>query len=306
MKLKTCFFIVCLMGYLSLLQSYHIPSGANFGFTNILDGGPKVESPGWYWIQYDIYYHAHKFLDACAKPLGGVKSPTFNSFVAFAEILYQSKIKFLGGAPGLSFITPPIVFSKVSCNDLNLIAQKAGISNPSMHFFFQWDMINYNNRPLFIHRLGSVVYFPYGTNKYPEKTINPADILTYFDNYWANTFYFTEHWAISSRFFYLWISKNKKTKITPGAAFHMNYSMEYEVYKSCWIAINGYYLQQLHNSTQFGVEIPDSKERVFSAGPGFDFFLPHGIQLLGHVYFETKARNRTQGVSTMLNLIKYF
>lgn len=289
----------------STIFSYHLPVALNLGSTNILDGGPKVDSPGFYLVQYQFNYYAHKFLDECGKPLGGVKSPIFNTFAIFTELLYQSKIKFLGGCPGASIILPPVVFSYTSCNSLDLTAQ-SGWGNPAVSLFFQWDMIDYKNRPLFNHRLGTLIFLPYGTNKLPEKTLNPADILTAVDTYWAASLYPTEHWAVSTRLMYLWISQNKKTKITPGTTFHLNYSTEYEVYKDYWISINGYYLQQLHNSTQYGVEIPDSKERIFSAGPGFLFFLPQNFTLLGHLYFETKTQNRTEGITAYLNFIKYF
>jgi hypothetical protein len=130
--------------------------------------------------------------------------------------------------------------------------------------------------------------------------------MTCIDTYWAATTYLTENWATSWRLFYLWCGKNKKTKIQPGRTFHMNYSMEYEVYKNYWIAINGYYLKQLTNSTRCQKEIPNSKEKVFGVGPGFCFFLPGNYTFVGHMYFEKKARNRPQGTSAVFNLIKYF
>lgn len=305
-SLKLFIIIACSIISFNSLLSYDLPTALNLGTTNILDGGPKVESPGLYWIQYSLNYYANKFLNECGKPLGGVESPILNTFATFTEILYQSKFQIFGGAPGASLVLPPVVFSYTSCNCLNLINAEAGLSNPVITLFFQWDMINYHDRPLFIHRLGTAIFLPFGTNKFPEKTINPADIMTAVDTYWAGSFYITEHWATSWRLFYLWCGENKKTKITPGKTFHMNYSMEYEVYKNYWIAINGYYLQQLHNSTRCGIQIPNSKERVVSAGPGFLFFLPHNFTLVGHAYLETKAQNRTQGTTVLLDLIKYF
>lgn len=299
-------FTALIIGHFDTLFAYHLPAATNLGTTNILDGGPKVDSPGYYLIQFMTNYHTNKFLDANGKLLNGVKSPTFDNVGIYTVFLYQSKLKFFGGAPGFYVVPPPLVFAYNSCNTLDIKSQEAGFSNPVVDLFFQWDMINYKGRPFFIHRLGSDLFLPFGTNKFPKKTVNPADIMTCLDSYWAATFYITEHWATSWRLFYLWCGKNKKTKITPGASFHMNYSMEYEVRNNYWIAINGYYLRQLHNSTLHGKEIPHSKERVLGVGPGVCFFLPGNYTFVGHVYFEKKARNRPQGINAVFDVIKYF
>lgn len=305
-KLFLSIIAICTTFLTQLLYSYHLPAATNLGTTNILDGGPKVESPGYYLIPFFTNYHTQKFLDHQGKPLNGIKSPTFNTSAFYLVFLYQSKLKFLGGAPGFYVVTPPLIFNYASCNTLGITPQDAGFSNPAMDLFFQWDMITYKSRPLFIHRIGSDLFLPFGTNKFPKKTVNPADIMTCLDSYWAATLFLTEHWAASWRLFYLWCGKNKKTGITPGSSFHMNYSMEYEVHNNYWIAINGYYLRQLKNSTQCGKEIPHSKERILGVGPGICFFLPGNYTLVSHVYFETLARNRPQGVSAVFNVIKYF
>lgn len=306
MKILTYLLMICLIGSFNFLNSYRLPVAIDLGATNILDGGPKVESPGIYWIQYQVNYYARTFLDSCGNLLGGVKSPKLDIFAIYTELLYQSRFKICGGAPGIGFQLPPFTVINTSCNTLGLESVDAGLSNPILDLFFQWDMINYKNRPLFIHRITTEIILPWGTNKYPQKTINPADIMTCIDSCWAASFYFTEHWAVSWHLYYLWCGENKKTKIQPGQAFHMNYSMEYEVYKECWVAINGYYLQQTTFDKQCGIDLPDSKERVVAAGPGFACFLPQDYVLLGHLYFETKARNRTQGILAYLDLIKRF
>ena len=298
--------IAWLLFHYNQLLSYHLPVAINLGYTNILDGGPKHGTPGFYWLHYNLNYYSKKYVDGCGNLLGGVKSPVLETFATWAEFLYQSNFKFCGGAPGASIIPMPLVFSYSSCNNLNITNAEAGISNPVLSFFFQWDALHYKSRPLFVHRLALYIFLPCGTNKFPEKTVNPADIMTAVDFYWAASLYATERLVASWRLFYLLPWENKKTGITPGTAYHMNFSTEYEVYKDCWLAINGYYLQQLHNSKQCGVEIPNSKERIVAAGPGFLFFLPRGFQIIGHLYFETKALNRTQGVSALLNAIKYF
>lgn len=285
---------------------YDIPSAINLGITNILDGGPKVESPGFYVEPYVINYYSNKLTDHCGNNLENSPSPRINLFNTFTEFSYQSRYKIAGGSPGCSLIPLPIQFSYTSCNQLAMNAQDAGIGNPQISLFFQWDMISHKNRPLFIHRLGGYLILPYGTNGLPQKNINPADILTALDAYWAASLYFTEHFAASWRLHYLVSSKNKKTHIKPGACFHMNYSVEYEAHTNCWIAINGYYLQQLHNNTKHTIAIAHSKERTFSVGPGVLIDLPNNYQVLGHLYWEKMAQNRPQGITAVFNVIKLF
>ncbi len=296
---------LCVGLYNTQTYSYDLPSAINLGITNILDGGPKVESPGLYIEPYVLNYHAKQFTNACGKPLN--KTPVrFNSCTVFTELLYQSRFKVLGGAPGCSFILPPVQFAYASCNKDDISCVDAGFANPLISAFFQWDMIHRNNKPFFIHRLGTYVILPWGTNQFPKKTFNPADILTALDSFWACSLYFTPHFAASCRLHYLWSSTNKKTHIKPGDCFHMNYSLEYEIRRNIWIGVNGYYLQQLKNNTKHGVSIPHSKERTFSAGPGFLCQFSHGYEFLGHIYFEQKAINRPQGINTVINLIKLF
>jgi anthranilate 1,2-dioxygenase (deaminating, decarboxylating) large subunit len=298
--------IICTSISFHQLTAYDIPPFIDLGTTNILSGGPKIEAPGLYWFQYQNNYYANKFLDNCGCPLGGVKSPALEQVYIFTEFLYQTKLKFFGGAPGISVVLPSLAFSHITHNSLNLIATKAGLANLAINPFFQWSPINYHGRPFFIHRIGAFFNFPAITNKYPEKTINPGTRSFYIDSYWTATMYLTERLATSWRMFYLWCGENKKTKVTAGQTFHINYDLEYEVYKDCWIAINGYYLQQLKESKKDGSYIAGSKERVISVGPGFYLFLPRSYQLLGHLYFEKKARNRPQGISAFLNFIKHF
>jgi len=284
----------------------NLPAALNLGISNILDGGPKVEKPGFDWEQYQLYYHAHTFADACGNLIGGIESPRINSVAIFTELLWQSKFRIFKGAAGGSVVLPPIVFSGVSRNSLGISDAGAGLSNPLLLFFLQWDMIKRNERPLFIHRLGVTIILPIGTNKFPKYAASPADIMTCIDPYWAASLFFTEKLALSWRLMYLWCAKNKKTNIQPGQTFHMNFSAEYEFFNKCWLALNGYYLQQLKNSTMCGMEIPNSKERIVAAGPGILWDLPRNYQLLAHLYFEFKAKNRPQGIKPLLTFIKHF
>lgn len=298
--------ISCLIIQFQDLLGYDLP-GVNLGITNILDGGPNQTKPGLYLLEFLYQYHADQFLNECGKPLEGVKSPTINSTVLINELSYQSNHTLFGGRLGGYFAIPIVVSSKVSANKLGFIDAGAGFANPLAGLYIQWDpMRRKDGQRIFQCRIASELFFPIGTNKFPEKTINPASIMTRIDTYWAASLFLNEKLAISSRLYYLWCGKNKKTDIIPGGTFHMNYSIEYNAYDKLHLGLVGYYLQQIKESKRYGLNIPNSKERVVGMGPGFLWYLPRNFDLFGYVYFETKVQNRTKGVKAVLRFIKSF
>ena len=111
--LKYFLIISYLIGYAQFILSYDVPSAINLGITNILDGGPKIENPGFYVEPFLINYYSNTFTDQNGNQLQGKKSPTLNSFITFTEFLYQSKFKIFGGAPGCSVIPFPLQFSSL-------------------------------------------------------------------------------------------------------------------------------------------------------------------------------------------------
>ena len=308
LKIKS---IVCatLIGFAfvpHVLIGYTLPR-VNLGSNNILDGGPIRPNPGFYWQEIFQYYHADKFLNNEGCPLAGVKSPTFSSIVLVSQLVYQAKrSRMFRGAFGGVVSLPIVLSSHISKNFLNISDAGAGVGNLVLGGFLQFNVINYKSRPLFIHRLELDVFLPVGTNKFPQKTTNPASIMTYIDPYWAATLFLTEKCAASWRMHYLWCAQNKKTNIKPGQTFHMNYSLEYNLFPHCWVAINGYYLQQLKESTLCGVDIPHSKERVLAVGPGALYILPKEYFLFGYLYVEKLVHNRPQGIKAVVRLVKHF
>ena len=298
------FFILILFS--NQIRAYTLPR-VNLGSNNILDGGPIRPDPGFYWQENIQYYHSDTFFDHNGNKLGGIKSPTINSVSIVNQLIYQAKPnKRVCGSFGGVLSVPIVLSSHISKNTLNITDAGSGFGNIALGGYIQFNSINYKNRPLFIHRIELDVFLPIGTNKYPQKTTNPAAIMTYIDPYWAATLFFSEKLAASWRLHYLWCARNKKTNIKPGQTFHMNYSMEYNLFPHCFVAISGYYLQQLKDSTLCGVDIPNSKERVFGIGPGALYIFPKEYYLFGYLYVERQVRNRPQGIRAVMRLVKHF
>jgi anthranilate 1,2-dioxygenase (deaminating, decarboxylating) large subunit len=288
------------------LNGYGLPP-INLGGTNILAGGPLRPTPGFYWQEFLSFYTTDKFLDADGKLLGGVPSPRFDAWALSTQLVYFSDKRFLADAHwGVIAALPLILSAKVTPNSLGASSSGGGFGNLILGFFLQWDPIKINNRPFFVHRLEFDVSFPSGKNSEPVHNINPGTQFFYFNLSWAATLFFTRKWAASWRINYLWSNPNKVSKLKAGDAFYISYSTEYRMFPKTFVAINGYFLQQLKNNSRCEVEIPRSRERVFGIGPGFATLLPRDFILLGHFYVESMAINRTQGLRTIFRVIKQF
>jgi hypothetical protein len=303
----TKYLIVCIVLFVNVhIFGYGLP-GINLGFTNILDGGPIRPNPGVYWQQYLQYYTTQRFLNEEGKPLGGIPSPRFRSLVTITQMAYQCKFQMrLDAMPGFSLSIPTVLYSKVDKNLLGIRSSGSGFGNLGCGIFLQWPAIMHKGRPIFINRLEFDFSTPLGKNKLPEKQINPSSTFFYCGPHWAATLYLSHKWAVSWRLHYLWNAQNEKINFRAGDAVYANYSLEYELFPKFYFGAVGYALGQIHNNRANGMTIPNSKERVFGAGPGFAYFISQDIVVFSYLYLEGGARNRTQGTSFIARLVMHF
>jgi len=288
------------------IVGYGLPP-VNLGLTNILDGGPVRLYPGIYWQQFLQYYTTQRFLNGEGNPLGGISSPRFRTLKTVTQFIYQCKYKMpLRSMPGFSLTLPITIYSKVAKNGLGIQSSGGGFGNLGFGVYSQWSAVMLKERPFFIHRLSFDFSIPFGKNKLPEKQINPSNTFFYCGPNWSATMYLSRKWALSWRLNYIWNAKNEKIDFQAGDAFYCNYSLEYEAYPRLYVAAVGYALKQLHNNNALGLSVPNSKERVFGAGPGVAYFFSKDIVFLSYLYLEGGVRNRTQGTSFIARLIMHF
>ncbi len=297
---------VILIFSITQLASYDQPVTLNLGFTNILEGGPIRPTSGWYWFQYFDYYHAHDFLDYNGKPLGCVRGPNLNTIFGLTEFIYQSESKpFLNAKAGIDIQIYYALYSKIEKNSLGLSDSGNGFSDPYIGLFLQWDPIMKGEDPLFVHKLELAASFPAGKFK-RGYFFNPGNGCYYINPNWAATLYITPHWALSTTLNYVWSSQKKYTGVQPGQAIFLNYSMEYECLKNFWLSVCGYYLGQFTNNKLYGMTVPNSREQVFSIGPGALYTLGDDINFFSYIYFEQKVKNRSQGINFFLRWVVHF
>lgn len=292
--------------FASDIFAYGLP-GINLGFTNILDGGPVRPKPGLYWQEYMQYYTTQRFLNAEGKPLGGLPSPRFRKLSIITQFAYQSNYQMrIHAMPGFLVSIPTVIYSKINKNALGIRSSGSGFGNLGCGIFIQWPAIMHKGRPLFINRIEFDFAIPLGKNELPEKQINPSHTFFYCGPHWAATLYLSHKWSLSWRLHYLWNAQNEKIDFRAGDAMYLNYSLAYEVYPHLFAGAVGYALGQLHNNRADGMTIPDSKERVFGAGPGLAYFYSTDIVFFSYLYLEGGARNRTQGTSFIARVVMHF
>lgn len=277
----------------------------NVGLTNILDGGPIRPTSGWYFYQYAQYYSANKFKDKCGNLLA-CPSPSTKSWYGITEVVYQSKDDILLHAQAGVDIALPYAFSScIGPNKIGLTDTGRGMGDPFIGLFLQWHPIMKGDRTIFVHRLEFAASFPAG--KYIAGNLkNPGNGCYFLNPYWAATLYFTPKWAASWRLQYIWPAKNKHIDLQAGQAVLLNYSMEYEIIKNFWIAVNGYWLDEFTDSIVRGVKTPGRRDRVVSVGPGCVYTYKDNLFLFFHAYFEKKARNQTQGLNVVTSAVLHF
>lgn len=284
------------------LFAYDQPNTLNYGYTNILTGGPVRPASGWYWHQYAAYYFTDDFKDinCCGE------SPTFNTVWGITEFLYQTKKNyFLNARIGVELDIYYVLYSKVSKNKCDLTDNGIGFSDPYLGIYLQWDPVMRKDRAVLVHRLEFSASFPAG--KYNKKFFfNPGNGFYYINPSWAGTLFFTPRLAASWNINYVWSAKNKHTGLQPGQAFLLDYSFEAEPIKKFWFAVNGYYLQQFTDSKLNGKKISGPRESVFAIGPGMLYDPEADLSAFAYLYFEKGARSYANGISAIASFILHF
>ena len=82
--------------------------------------------------------------------------------------------------------------------------------------------------------------------------------------------------------------------IQAGSAFHVNYSVSYELSQGLRIGLAGYYLKQLKRDRIDGHAQINSGEKIHGLGPGL-MWQHKNMLLTVNSYLEFGAENRTEG-----------
>jgi len=94
--------------------------------------------------------------------------------------------------------------------------------------------------------------------------------------------------------------------VTPGQAFHFNYSLEYELFKNFRGAVAGYYLKQITEDDTGNGNVSNSKEQVFAIGPAVSWAASPNFFLGLKTQWESSAENRPEGNRTTFRMTYKF
>ena len=279
---------------------------------------------------YLVWYHATKAKDNSGdtvklRSVGDGALDKINVFVEVNRILWITPFKFqVGGFDG--FLNAHAVFPFVKGN-LHVDAltpggvidavdeSHSGLSDVTVGPGIAW-----HHKSGFLHGItGLDIVAPTGKwNRFRNFnvgnnvwTIAPVLIFTVFPPFYPNI-------DISMKFDYSFNTKNDdflgpsgfKTHKTPGQEFHF----DYDVMHSIWGGkpgmqvrggIGGYFYQQTTKDKSGDPSFEDHYGRVFAIGPAVFFDYKMWI-FSAHVYWETLAKNRSEGVRSQLSILCKF
>ncbi len=283
----------------------------NLGLTDILDAPP---GPGTYFTEYIQAYQSDKFKDKDGNDIPG--NPEIANVLSMNQLVHVYPHKLLGGHIGADVLLPivaisgsgtlgPPIAGTPPAGPLNAVTSNpAVLGDLIVGPFLQWFDTKLLGRP-FLQRFELDFVLP--TGQYDRKYIaNPGSNLWTIEPHYAFTWFLTPQLSTSWRLMYDYSTENDDTKVKPGQVFHLNYSVEYEIFKNFRGAVAGYYLKQLTDDEVNGNSVPDSKEQVFAIGPAVfwgaypNFFI--GLKTA----WETSAENRPEGNRTTFRMTYKF
>jgi hypothetical protein len=272
----------------------------NLGLTNFEDG---FSSPGWFLQEFPNYYDADKL-----KASQGSTVPGHNRLAAFStttHVAYISQRRIFGGWLAVEALQPWV---DLDVGFPGASSRVRGLGDLTLGAGVQWAPAKIGDG-VFVHRFILDVGVP--TGRYGEtRPINVGNNFVVVDPYYAMT-YELEKVELSARLHYLWNSVNHDpfaglgaNTVQAGQAFHMNYSVSYELFTNVRVGFNGYWLQQLADDKVDGTGVPHSMERTLGLGAGIQLFSGPDTWIRLNGYKETDVRNRAQGFSVTLRFSK--
>jgi hypothetical protein len=298
----------------------------NLGLTDILDGG--IPGVGTFFTEYVQAYQSSSFKDGDGDEIPG--APDVSFLLSMNQLVHVYKHKILGAHIGVDLLLPVVAITTTGSLPTGApppapaffpISSNSGVlGDLTFGPFLQWLDTKLLGRP-YVQRLELDFTFP--TGQYDSQyLINPGSNHWVIEPYYAFTWFLTPKFSTSWRIHYTYSTKNDDpfdayqaagvTEITPGEAFHFNYSFEYEFFKGFRGALAGYYLKQLsEDDTNIGdlkniTGDSTTKEQVFAIGPAIHYFFSDKFSAGLKTQWETSVENRPEGNRTTLRFTYLF
>jgi anthranilate 1,2-dioxygenase (deaminating, decarboxylating) large subunit len=292
-------FILPLLGVFTLSATPKL----NLGLTSFLDGGPLRPEPGWYWSEIFNFYRADSLYDGRGNCIPDAPFIDATSIVTTA--IYQGKREIWGAHPGVSAGFSLYPQSTASANPYGITSSGGGFGDFGVSAFLQFKPIMHHGRGLLVQRLEWAATFPTGKFCVAD-VLNPGSGVYQINPYWAATLFIKPRIATSWRINYNWSSKNPNNGIQFGDIIYLNWTIEWSPFANLWVGMNSYALKELKNSRRNGIELPNTRQQIFAAGPGFLYVPQKGVNLFFNLYVESHVRARTAGTFWVARLLYQF
>ncbi|KIO78700.1 hypothetical protein TH53_02105 [Pedobacter lusitanus] len=230
-----------------------------------------------------------------------INAARVSSFLSMQQFVYESHVPVWNGNLAFSLLAPLVRLS--GSGEKNNLSTNPGIVGG----IILGPVIQWSNKHFFglryAHRAEVDIAIPLGA--YNDKyDVNPSSHFFTLTAYYAFTVFLNEQLSISTRNNFNYNFRKIDSGDQSGAFYNINYAIEHTVYKKLRAELAGYFLKQLTQDAFYGnrqyyqdtYKISDTRERVLAIGPGLSYVTPGGLAAELKAFFETGARNRTEGV----------
>jgi len=276
----------------------------NLGLANVYDG--IAGKPGFVYVNYVQIYNTTKLFGPTGSQIQS--DLKVNSLLSMNQLIYLTPVKLLGGNLGFTVLMPIVKISST-----NLTAPAPGVNPALLGDMVLGAAVQWSDRKLFgkpfSHRMEVDVNLPTGAYK-DIYLINPSSRMYSYGLYHAFTWILDDKISVSARnqFNYNGRILNQNQRV--GAFYNGNYSLDYSFLKRFKIEAAVYYLTQFNEDQVDGdgnfyaknYGLQSTKERIVGLGGGLAYFAPNGVLIEAKLFFETAARNHSQGNRPTLRL----
>jgi hypothetical protein len=280
----------------------------NLGFTNFADGGPPSgNQPGFILFHNTMWIDASTFRDGNGDKLPGRNEASI--LVGTAELVYFTPFKdpLTGGLFGWDTIIPVVAGTVTTAADPSGTSRsnRGGLGDIIFGPALQWNDHTLFGMP-YLHRFEVEISAPTGDFD-PRFTFNPGSNVWTIQPHYVQTLWFLPYLNLETSFRHHWrySTENPDTQIKPGQVYYVNYAASYGLTQSLRVGLNGYYVQQLTDDEFRGEDIENSKERVFSLGPGL-LYNKGGLTFMLNYFHEFGVENRPEGYRLQGRLVYRF
>ena len=251
---------------------------------------------GWYGVFYYNHYHASQFNNGAGE--SSVPGFGLTADVVVPRLLYMSDSQLWGGRLGGFVLT---ALPTLSLDAGGQHASRSGLGDSVVGPLLAWG----DEGPLH-----SVLALDISL---PTGSYDQHSMLNLGNNYYslrpvlALSWLPSSGWEASAKITYTFNSKNRATDYQSGQLFHFDYALSYAVSPDWRLGVNGYFVKQTTDDTQYGHAVNGDgfRGQAFAIGPAARVQLGKaGLEV--RLLKEFAVRNRPEGSSLWAKLVLPF